>query len=50
MVKPTITNSDYREEERLTCVLVLDSFNIYTNYSRSLSMKFLKYCLAHQML
>ena len=25
------TSTDYREEERLTCVLVLDSFNIYTN-------------------
>lgn len=25
------TSADYREEERLTCVLVLDSFNIYTN-------------------
>ncbi|CAF1338764.1 unnamed protein product [Rotaria sordida] len=31
MVKPTNINSDYREEERLTCVLVLDTFNNYTN-------------------
>ena len=31
MGKPTNTNAEYREEERLTCVLVLDSFNIYIN-------------------
>ncbi|CAF0851629.1 unnamed protein product [Rotaria sp. Silwood1] len=31
MIKPTNKNSDYREEERLTCVLVLDTFNIYIN-------------------
>lgn len=31
MVKPTTANSDFRAEERLTCVLVLDSFNIYIN-------------------
>jgi translation initiation factor eIF-2B subunit epsilon len=29
--KPTNIHSDYREEERLSCVLVLDSFNIYIN-------------------
>ncbi|UJR23483.1 hypothetical protein I4U23_026482 [Adineta vaga] len=31
MVKPTNLNADYHEEERLTCVLVLDSFNNYIN-------------------
>ncbi|CAF0749943.1 unnamed protein product [Adineta steineri] len=31
MGKQTNINSDYREEERLTCVLVLDSFNSYIN-------------------
>ncbi|CAF1619473.1 unnamed protein product [Rotaria magnacalcarata] len=31
MVKPTSINADHLAEERLTCVLVLDTFNIYTN-------------------
>ncbi|CAF0789931.1 unnamed protein product [Adineta ricciae] len=31
MPKPTNPNADFREEERLTCVLVLDSFNTYIN-------------------
>lgn len=31
MVKPTTINADHLAEERLTCVLVLDTFNPYTN-------------------
>ncbi|CAF0769840.1 unnamed protein product [Didymodactylos carnosus] len=30
-MRPLATNSDYREEERLTCVLVLDTFNAHLN-------------------